>query len=294
MLEPMQAVPWNRAPKPFVKWAGGKGQLLERLEKYCPKSFEIYYEPFLGGGALFFNLVNKRTKFDSVLSDTNADLITTYKVIKEQVDDLIALLKNHRENYRADYKNYYYSIRATEPKTDVEKAARLIFLNKTCFNGLYRVNKKGKFNVPCGWFLDPSIFDEENLRSISAVLQWSNTKLLVADYREATKNALPRRFHLFLPIYLPKSKTSGFTSYTMGGFPISEQKELAKWSIELSKRECAVLLSNSDTPEIHEIYKNHLIQRVEVSRAINCKGTERKGHTELIIRTPELLINKNM
>jgi DNA adenine methylase len=284
MLEPMQVVPWNRAPKPFVKWAGGKGQLLERLEQYFPKDFGTYYEPFLGGGAVFFYLVSKRSKFDAVLSDTNSDLITTYRVIKEQVDDLIELLKNHRANYRIDYKNYFYSVRADEPQADVEKAARLIFLNKTCFNGLYRVNKKGKFNVPCGWFLDPSIFDEENLRSISAVLRWSNAKLLVADYREATKDAKLGDFIYFDPPYLPKSSTAGFTCYTAGGFPIGEQRQLEKWSTQLNDRGCQVLLSNSDTPEIFEIYKNHKIEPVKVNRAINCKGNNRKGHSELIIR----------
>lgn len=290
MLEPVQAAPWNKAPRPFVKWAGGKGQILKRLERYFPKDFGTYYEPFLGGGAVFFHLVNMRPKFNAVLSDTNAELITTYSVIKEQVEDLIALLKNHRAKYRVDPKNYYYSVRATEPQVDVEKAARLIFLNKTCFNGLYRVNMKGKFNVPCGQFLDPSIFDEENLRSISAVLRWSNAKLLTADYREATKDAEKGDFIYFDPPYLPKSPTASFTCYTAGGFPISEQRQLEKWSVELSDRGCQVLLSNSDTPEIYEIYKNHKIELIQVLRAINCKGDHRKGHTELIIRSPNFPI----
>jgi DNA adenine methylase len=283
MFEPFGIVPWTRAPKPFVKWAGGKGQLLERLEHYYPKNFGTYYEPFLGGGAVYFHIVNLYPKMNAVLSDTNAELITAYQVIKEQVDDLINLLKIHRENYRFSPKEYYYSIRENEPETSVEKAARLIFLNKTCFNGLYRVNSKGKFNVPCGWFLNPSIFDEENLRAISTVLRWSNTKLVVADYREATKDAKKGDFIYFDPPYLPKSPTSSFTSYTAKGFSITNQKQLANWSIELSQRGCSVLLSNSDTPEIYEIYKNHEIKLVQVSRAINCKGTGRKGHTELII-----------
>jgi DNA adenine methylase len=284
MLEPSQPVPWNTTPRPFVKWAGGKGQLLERLERYFPKDLGVYYEPFLGGGAVFFHLVNKRSKFDAVLSDTNSELITTYRVIKEQVEDLIGILKSHRAEYRADPKKYFYSVRAAEPELDVEKAARLIFLNKTCFNGLYRVNSKGKFNVPCGWFLNPSIFDPENLRSVSAVLNWSNAKLLVADFREATKDAKDGDFIYFDPPYLPKSITASFTCYTAGGFSAANQKELEKWSVELSNRGCKVLLSNSDTPEIHEMYKDYKIERVQVLRAINCKGDQRKGHTELIIR----------
>ncbi len=286
MSGPIQALPWNKEPRPFVKWAGGKGQLLERLGRHFPKDFGTYYEPFLGGGAVFFHLIHNHPKFDAVLSDTNAELITTYQVIKDQVDDLIELLKTHRANYRIAPEDYYYSVRATEPQGDIEKAARLIFLNKTCFNGLYRVNSKGKFNVPCGWFLDPSIFDEQNLQAVSAVLRWSNARLLVADYRQATKDAKAGDFIYFDPPYLPKSPTSSFTCYTAGGFTIADQKRLASWSIELSQRGCRILLSNSDTPEIHEIYKNHKIELVQVLRAINCKGDQRKGHTELIIRSP--------
>lgn len=286
MMGPLRTVPWETTSRPFVKWAGGKGQLLERLERHFPKDFGTYYEPFLGGGAVFFYLVNNYPKFDAVLSDTNAELITTYQVIKEQVDDLIKLLKNHRANYRIAPEEYYYSVRASEPQIDVEKAARLIFLNKTCFNGLYRVNSKGKFNVPCGWFLDPSIFDEANLRSVSTVLRWSNAQLLNANYSEATKNAKKGDFVYFDPPYLPKSPTPSFTCYTAGGFSIADQKQLASWSIELSERGCHVLLSNSDTPEIYEIYKNHIVELVQVLRAINCKGDQRKGHTELIIRSP--------
>ena len=187
MLEPFQVIPWSKPPKPFLKWAGGKAQLLDRLECHFPEDFGTYYEPFLGGGAVFFHMVRRYPKVKAVLSDTNAELINAYVVIKGQVGDLIELLKTHRKNYRLAPKEYYYSVRDAEPQTDVGKAARLIFLNKTCFNGLYRVNSRGKFNVPCGWFLDPSIFDEENLMSVSAALRWSNATLLVADYREATK-----------------------------------------------------------------------------------------------------------
>lgn len=170
----------------------------------------------------------------------------------------------------------------------MEKAARLIFLNKTCFNGLYRVNSKGKFNVPCGWFLNPSIFDEKNLRTISLVLSCSNAKLLVADYHDATKEAKKGDFIYFDPPYLPKSPTASFTSYTAGGFSLADQKNLASWSIELASRGCNVLLSNSDTLEIFEIYQEHKIEKVNALRAINCKGNNRNGHTELII-SPNLL-----
>jgi DNA adenine methylase len=282
-MEPLHAITWTKSLRPFVKWAGGKSQLLDRLERYFPKDFSTYYEPFLGGGAVFFYLVRTRPKFDAVLSDINKELIFTYVVIKNEVEDLITLLKNHRANYRSDPKKYYYKVRASEPSMDVERAARLIFLNKTCFNGLYRVNKKGKFNVPSGWFLNPRIFDEANLRSVSAALRWSNAKIYSQDFQESTQDAKNDDFIYFDPPYNPKSATSSFTSYTKGGFSREEQERLEKWSSELSNRGCRVLLSNSNTPEIYEIYQGYNIERVSAMRAINCKGNDRKGHTELII-----------
>lgn len=283
MLKLLQSIPWSRKPRPFVKWAGGKGQLLNRLENHFPEAFETYYEPFLGGGAVFFHLVSMRPRFNAVLSDLNAELMTTYGVIKDQVEDLIVLLKNHRTKYRVNPKKYYYSVRASEPSVDVEKAARLIFLNKTCYNGLYRVNKKGRFNVPCGWFLNPKIFDIENLRSISTVLRWSDVKLLSIDYREATKDAKEGDFIYFDPPYQPKSLTASFTSYTTSGFSEKEQELLGEWFRKLDARGCHILLSNSDTPEIRTLYKDYNIEVAQVLRAINCKGNGRKGHTELII-----------
>ncbi len=282
-MEPLQTVPWTKPPRPFVKWAGGKSQLLDRLEQYFPKNFDTYYEPFLGGGAVFFHLVNTRPKFNAVLSDVNKELMSTYVVIKNEVEDLIPLLKEHRVKYRSDPKTYFYKVRASEPSLSVERAARLIFLNKTCFNGLYRVNKSGKFNVPCGWFLNPSILDEENLRSVSAALCWSNAKILSQDFQDATKNAKKGDFVYFDPPYNPKSVTASFTSYTEGGFGKEDQERLNQWSTELSNRGCDVLLSNSDTPEIHALYKDYHIEPVSAMRAINCKGNGRRGHTELII-----------
>jgi len=257
--------------------------LLSRLERHFPKTFGTYYEPFLGGGAVFFHLVNVLPKFDAVLSDINRELISSYVVIKNEVEDLITLLKNHREKYRNDPKNYYYAVRASEPSLAAERAARLIFLNKTCFNGLYRVNKKGKFNVPSGWFLDPSIFDEENLRAISVALRWSNARILVQDFQEATKEAKKDDFIYFDPPYNPKSSTASFTCYTEGGFAKEDQERLQKWSTALGKRGCKVLLSNSDTPEVHALYNDYRIETVSAMRAINCKGNGRMGHTELII-----------
>ena len=285
-MEILRAAPWDKSPRPFVKWAGGKGQLLGNLEQYFPRSFEMYYEPFLGGGAVFFHMVGMRSRFSAILSDINEELITTYVVIKEQVEDLINRLKGHSKDYSVNPEKYYYEVRETEPSADIEKAARLIFLNKTCFNGLYRVNGKGKFNVPFGRYKNPKICDEGNLRSVSSALRWSKAKLLPGDYREATKEAKKGDFVYFDPPYHPLSSTASFTSYTRYGFSIEEQENLSEWFEELHKRGCRILLSNSNTPEILSLYdkKSFHLKVVPALRAINCKGNLRKGHTELIIR----------
>lgn len=266
-----------------MKWAGGKSQLLHSLEQYFPKDFGTYYEPFLGGGAVFFYLVDKRPRFNAVLSDINEELMTTYNVIKERVEDLIVQLDSHTMKYKKSPKDYYYEVRTQEPFDDVEKAARLIFLNKTCYNGLYRVNKNGKFNVPFGQYKNPKICDRQNLRAVNQVLRCSNAKILPADYQEATKDAKKGDFIYFDPPYQPVSVTANFTSYTHSGFSIEDQERLGKWFRELDKRECQIVLSNSDAKEVLEIYEGFEIHRVQALRAISCKGDQRKGHTELII-----------
>lgn len=282
-IKELPTVPWHKAPRPFVKWAGGKGQLLKDLEAHFPENFHTYYEPFLGGGAVFFHLVEKRPRFTAVLSDINEELINTYRIVKDKVEDLIVQLKSHKAKYKLAPEKYYYEVRAQEPWDEVGRAARLIFLNKTCYNGLYRVNKEGKFNVPFGEYKNPRICDRENLRVISQVLQWSNAKLLATDYREATKNAKKDDFIYFDPPYQPVSATANFTSYTHSGFSLEEQKRLGEWFRELDNRGCQVLLSNSDTQEVLDIYSGYHIQKVSALRAISCKGNKRKGHTELII-----------
>jgi DNA adenine methylase len=283
MIEKLPAIPWSKSPHPFVKWAGGKGQLLRRLEKYFPAQFSTYYEPFLGGGAVFFHLIEIRPRFTAVLSDINEELITTYRVIKDHVEDLIKELENHKLNYKRAPEKYYYEVRRQEPLDDIKKAARLIFLNKTCYNGLYRVNKKGKFNVPFGKYENPRICDKENLRRVSQVLNWVNANILKADYQEAVKDAKEGDFIYFDPPYQPVSATANFTGYTHAGFSIEDQKTLGKLFRELDERGCKILLSNSDTIEVWEIYQRFNIEKVQVLRAINCKGNQRRGHTELII-----------
>ena len=275
--------PWSTAPHPFVKWAGGKTQLLNSLEPFYPKAFERYYEPFLGGGAVFFHLIATRRRFESMLFDSNEELINAYKIIRDRVEELIQLLREHEESYKKEPKAYYYRVRDKTPKKNVEKAARLIFLNKTCYNGLYRVNKKGRFNVPFGDYKNPKICDAENLRNVSLALNWSKAKILCADYREALKDTSRDDFIYLDPPYQPASVTANFTSYTNRGFTEDDQRALAKIFKQLDKQGCIVLLSNSDTPLIYELYAEYHMKRVTAMRAISCVGNGRTGHTELII-----------
>lgn len=286
VLEKLPIVYSGKAPRPLVKWAGGKGQLLQVLEKYYPENFSTYYEPFLGGGAVFFHLFTKRPPFKAVLSDINEELINTYLVVKEKVDELVKLLRVHKAKYKKGPKKYYYKVRDDqEPSDKVERAARLIFLDKTCYNGLYRVNREGKFNVPFGRYKNPKICDEENLRAVGRVLRLSEAQLLAKDYQEATQNAKKGDFVYFDPPYQPASKTANFTSYTNSGFSFQEQERLCEWFGELHNRGCFVLLSNSDTKAIRELYRNrqYYVQPVSAMRAISCKGSKRTGHKELII-----------
>jgi DNA adenine methylase len=283
-MEALPKIPWSRSPRPFVKWAGGKGQLLKALEHHFPHDFRTYYEPFLGGGAVFFHLVEKRHRFSAVLSDINEELITAYRVVKEQVEELVQELSNHKVRYDTAPKEYYYHVRDTlEVTTDVQKAARLIFLNKTCYNGLYRVNKEGKFNVPFGRYKNPKICDKSNLCTVSKVLNWSEARLLATDFQEATRDAGEHDFIYFDPPYQPVSDTAKFTSYTHSGFPEEEQQRLCQWFRQLDKRGCQIVLSNSNTAVIENLYEGYTMQEVEAMRAISCKGSKRTGHTELII-----------
>ena len=160
-------------PKPFVKWAGGKRQLIPILNENLSKSFGTYFEPFLGGGALLFHILTERKGQKCSISDLNSDLVLTYTTIRDRIDELISSLKNHEKNYHKDSKSYYYSVRESNPRSEIEKTSRLLFMNRTCFNGLYRVNSKGKFNVPLGRYTNPNIVNEENLRSVSSILQSS-------------------------------------------------------------------------------------------------------------------------
>lgn len=271
-------------PKPFVKWVGGKRQLLAQFRKlnlYPPELFDIktgrYFEPFVGGGAVFFDLLPEK----GFLSDLNKELVTTYNVIKNDVDGLIASLKKHKTD-----KEYFLKIRSQDPNklSDLNVASRFIFLNRTCFNGMYRVNSKGGFNVPYGKYTNPLICDVDNLKKVNKALQ--GIEIEHQDYKEVLKKAKKGDFVYFDPPYYPVSKTASFTSYTAESFLDKEQIELRDTVLELHKRGCYVMLSNSDTPFINKIYSGHKgirINKVEAGRAINSKGSGRGKITEVLV-----------
>ena len=265
----------ERKPRPFVKWAGGKRQIIKELVKRVPESFGVYYEPFLGGGALLFELMPKK----AVVGDVNEELINAYTVVRDRVEDLIKSLKKHRNE-----RDYYYRIRSWRPKDPVERASRFIYLNRTCYNGLWRVNSKGEFNVPFGRYKNPKICDEENLRAVSSYLRTADVRIVLGDYRETLKTAKRGDFVYLDPPYAPVSGTSRFTEYVSGGFSEEDQVKLAEVFRDLDRRGCYVMLSNSDTPLIRDLYKGFLIESVSANRPINCVGSGRSNHRELIIR----------
>jgi DNA adenine methylase len=286
-LEPIKHVPLCY---PFVKWAGGKTQLLPVLDKYIPSSFNRYFEPFLGGGAMFFYLSSKNIQFESFLSDINDDLVNAYNVIRDKVEELIVLLKHHEKEYNKSRHEYYYELRANiKPSlTAVEKAARFITLNRTCYNGLYRVNSRGIFNVPMGRYKDPIICDSNNLRKVGIALHDSKARIKVNDYKDILDENPGEDDFIYLdPPYNPVSNTAYFTRYTNTGFTNRDQEELADFVKKLSRRHCKVLLSNSSTPFIRSLYKDftEFTEEVNVVRAINSNAAKRMGHKELVIRT---------
>lgn len=270
---------------PFVKWAGGKTQLLSRLEAHLPAQFERYFEPFLGGGAVFFHLLSRRGRFDAFLSDVNSDLINAYGVVKGDVDGLIKALQGHEQRFNAgNRQDYYYRLRAMPaPASNIERAARFIMFNKTCFNGLYRVNRSGRFNVPLGRYENPRICDADALRQASVALNRAGATILDRHYGDVLKEARRGDLVYLDPPYSPSSSTSKFTEYTNGGFGDSDQRELAEEFARLSDRGCMAIMSNSDTPLIRRLYSSYAQHRVEAARAINCKPARRRGHTELLI-----------
>ena len=288
--------------KPFVKWVGGKSQLVEQIEKLLPTGGENrltkYAEPMVGGGALFFSVLSKYNFEELYISDINDELINAYQTVKNDVDNLIAKLNEMQmlflpmdENGR---KYFYYTVRerfnatALNEETATEKAAQFIFLNKTCFNGLYRVNRKGQFNVTMGAYKNPTICDDENLRNIHEALK--NVTIVCGDY-SLSKSFIDRDTFVYIdPPYRPISETSGFTSYNSDVFDDNEQIRLSEFIDEINLSGAKIVLSNSDPKNVNEednffddLYKNYKINRVEASRAINSKGDKRGKINELLI-----------
>ena len=264
---------------PIIKWVGGKRQLMFELLKNMPKDYNRYFEPFIGGGALFFELHPE----NAYISDANEDLINLYSVVKNNVDELIEDLEKHKI-----LKEYFLDIRNIDRQeeylnwTNIQKASRFIFLNRTCFNGLYRVNSQGQFNVPFGNYKNPKIIDKENLYNCSRLLQ--NTEIKHADFTEIINRAQKGDFVYFDPPYVPLNETSNFTSYTKDGFNIDMQFKLRDLCHELNSKGIYFMLSNSDTKLVNELYENYNIKKVFASRAINSNSNGRGKITEVLVR----------
>lgn len=290
------------AVRPFLKWAGGKRQLLPQIQAYYPfgeKRFTKYAEPFVGGGAVLFDILSQR-KLDAVyISDINPELVNAYRVVQNHADDLIALLSAYQAAYlpmgEEERKKYYITMRArfnkiksARGRPEVEAAALMIFLNRTCFNGLYRVNRQGEFNVPIGAYKAPLICDEHNLRTASTKLQ--EVEIVCGDYRQSADFIDSHTFVYFDPPFRPLTETASFTSYTEGRFDDQAQRELAEYVQQLDAVGAKILLSNSDPKNVDEnddffdrLYKKQTIHRVYASRAINSKATRRGKISELLI-----------
>lgn len=273
--------------RPFLKWAGGKGQLLPELTTRLPARFRRYHEPFVGGGALFFHLWNSgRLRGSAVLSDYNPELIACYESVRDHVEELIALLLDLRPHFGD--REFFYAIRGWDRHPDfqrrpkVELAARTIFLNRTCYNGLYRLNNRGQFNAPFGNYRNPLIVDPENMREVSRALQ--QVDLRVDDFSAVLERAEPGDFVYFDPPYVPVSATASFTAYTHQGFAEAEQRRLAAVFTALAERGCFVMLSNSYTELARTLYAGQPVhESIYASRKINCDGKKRGNVPELIV-----------
>ena len=286
--------------KPFVKWVGGKSQLLYEIREKYPSQIEKYCEPFVGGGAVLFDILNRFQPKKVLINDINKELINTYKQIRDNCESLIVQLSEIQSRYKSqsleENKAYFYEKRERynelkvndDDAENLEKAVLFIFLNKTCFNGLYRVNSKGLFNVPFNSAKNPLLCDEENLSACSALLQ--NVEMLIGDYKQCKKFIDKKTFVYIDPPYRPLTQTSAFTSYSENEFADKEQIELGKFINEISNEGAIVLASNSDPKNtdknddfFDKLYANFKIQRVSASRMINSNAKKRGAINELLI-----------
>jgi DNA adenine methylase len=272
----------EKSPKPFLKWAGGKRQLLDEIKANLPERFNCYYEPFLGGGAVFFALEPSH----AVINDLNWDVINAYLQIQNHPEELIQSLKK----YKNDQKCFYNarSLDRNQKKfsglSDLKKAARFIYLNRTCYNGLSRVNSRGEFNTPFGRYKNPVICDEDNIRCISQYLNSGRITISCLDFKEAVKRAKKGDFIYFDPPYDVIDNHASFTSYNRGGFGQEQQKELKEVCVGLDKRGVKFMLSNSYTAFIKQLYSQFSEIEVKASRNINSKGKERGPVSEILVR----------
>lgn len=294
--------------KPFVKWAGGKGSLIPQLKNFYPFELEDetiikYVEPFVGGGAVLINILQKYNVKEAYAFDINIDLINCYNVIKNNVEELIEELKikeneflklenGDRQEYFYNVRKEYNSYRITENELSIKRTGEFIFLNRTCFNGLYRVNKNGEFNVPCGKYKNPTICDATNLRNLSFLIR--NVVFQYGDYRKSEKYIDNNTFVYFDPPYRPLSITSGFTSYTKEHFNDENQKELAMYFRKLDEKNAKLMLSNSNPKNINKddnffenIYKGFNINEISAKRMINANANGRGEISELLITNYE-------
>jgi DNA adenine methylase len=274
----------NKLIAPFLKWVGGKRQIMPEIVKLLPKKITNYYEPFVGGGAVLFNLQPSK----AVINDYNNELINVYKVIKNNLNELIEDLKKHKNE-----SDYFYELRSKDRKenfkelTDIQKASRIIYLNKTCFNGLYRVNNSGEFNSPFGKYKNPNIINEPTLKAVNNYLNSNDITLVSGDYEDILKNATRNSFVYLDPPYHPVSQSANFTGYIQGGWDMYDQIRLKKACDDLNEKGIKFLLSNSATDFIKDQYEDYSITTIKANRSINSDGEKRGEVDEFLIRNYE-------
>ncbi len=276
----------NKLVAPFLKWVGGKRQLISSITQYLPENIHKfrYIEPFIGGGAVFFHLQPQNAK----INDLNKELMNVYLVIKNNLQELITDLRKHQNNVE-----YFYKIRGLDRShefknlTDVERASRVIYLNKTCFNGLYRVNNAGEFNAPFGYYKNPNIINEPTLKAVHQYLNTNNIMIQCSDYTSILQETNDRTFVYLDPPYHPISENSNFTGYVQGGWNDIDQIKLKEFCDQLNERGVKFLLSNSSSSFIKNLYKDYQIIVVQAHRAINSDGNNRGEIDEVLIRNYE-------
>lgn len=273
----------NGAAGPILKWAGGKGALLPQYEPYFPALASRFFEPFTGSAAVFFHLRNRGFAAEYHLSDVNPELINLYQAVRDDLPALIDILRLHRDSHSRDY---FYTVRRMDRAgldrfTPLERAARMIYLNRTCFNGLWRVNSRGEFNVPMGRYDNPTILDEDRLHRASEALSAAHLSLRTFD--DAVEDARAGDFIYFDPPYVPLSPTSNFTSYALNNFGEADQRMLAHVFADLHARGCKVMLSNSDTSLVRALYADFRIISIQASRRINSNAARRGDVAEVLV-----------